>query len=113
LLPGILDAVAGGRVTVADVARLTAGKAAARFGLPDRGRIAGGAKGDLVIVDLNAETHVTAESLLTTAAPVARLDHGARFRGRVVRTILSGETVWDGARAAPGGGQFVTPERAA
>lgn len=113
LLPGMLDAVAAGRITVADVARLTAGNAAARFGLPDRGRIAGGAKGDVVIVDLAAQTHVTAESLLTTAAPVARLDHGARFRGRVVRTILSGETVWDGARAAPGGGQFVTPERAA
>ncbi len=67
----------------------------------------------MVIVDLGGETHVTAESLLTTAAPVARLDHGARFRGRIMRTMLAGQTVWDGQHAVPGGGQFVTPERAA
>jgi dihydropyrimidinase/allantoinase len=114
MLPGLLDAVAEGRLTLEDVVRLTAGQAAARFGLPDRGRIAAGARGDVVIVDMADETHVTAESLLTTAAPVARLSHGERFRGRVVRTLLAGETVWDGRNAAPAGmGRFVRPERQA
>ncbi len=113
LLPTLFDAVAAGRIGIADVARLTAGNAASRFGLPDRGRIAAGPKGDVVIVDLGGETHVTADNLLTAAASVARLSHGARFRGRVVRTLLAGETVWDGVRAAAGRGRFVTPERAA
>jgi dihydropyrimidinase/allantoinase len=114
MLPSLLDAVAEGRLTLGDVVRLTAGNAGARFGLPDRGRIAAGARGDVVIVDLAGETHVTAESLLTTAAPVARLSHGERFRGRVVRTLLAGETVWDGRSAAPAGmGRLVRPERQA
>jgi dihydropyrimidinase/allantoinase len=94
--------------------RLTAGNAAAGFGLPDRGRIAPGAKADLVIVNLTETTVVTEESLLTAAAPVARLSHGERFRGRVERTILAGATVWDGKAATVGPrGRFVSPERPA
>ena len=113
MLPALLDAVAVGRISIGDIARLTAGNAAARFGLPDRGRIAPGAKADIVIVDLARETVVTETSLLTAAAPVARLSHGERFRGRVIHTLLTGETVWDGTRPAPEPrGRFVSPVRA-
>lgn len=112
LLPAMLDAVAGGQITLVDLTRLVAGNAADRFGLGDRGRIARGAKADLVIVDLGAATVVTADSLLTAAAPVARLSHGERFKGRVLRTLLGGETVWDGARVVLAGrGHFVRPGR--
>jgi dihydroorotase (multifunctional complex type) len=114
MLPALLDAVAAGRISIGDVVRLTAGNAAARFGLPDRGRIAPGAKADIVMVDLVRETAVTETSLLTAAAPVARLSHGERFRGRVIRTLLAGETVWDGTRTLPEPrGRFVKPVRAA
>ncbi len=110
MLPAMLDAVADGKVTLINAMRLLSSNAAHRFGLPDRGRIAPGAKADLVMVDLSARTQVTETSLITAAAPVARLSHGEVFQGRVIRTFLSGATIWDGAPAGPPRGRFVTPE---
>lgn len=111
LLPSLLDAAARGRLTLAQVAALTAGNAAARFGLPDRGRLAPGARADMVLVDTRARTDITADRLLTAAAAVARLSLGEAFQGRIVRTWLAGQTVWDGARTGPAGaGRPVSPQ---
>ena len=112
MLPALLDAVAAGRLTLARASALTSTNAAARFGLPDRGRLTAGAKADLVLVDLAARTRVTLDGLLTAAAPVARLSHGEAFRGRVLRSWLAGRTIWNGAlpEGRRGEGRFVSPQ---
>jgi len=111
MLPALLDDVAAGKLTLSQAIALTSSNAAARFGLDGRGRLAVGTKADLVMIDLSAETHVTSDSLLTTAAPVAALSHGERFRGRVVETWLAGQSVWNSStHSRPAMGQFVTPE---
>ncbi|MEM8665651.1 MAG: dihydroorotase, partial [Pseudomonadota bacterium] len=85
-----------------------------RFGLPSKGRLAAGADADLILADLSSETVVTPDNLLPTARANARLSHGRRYRGRIVRTILRGRTVWDGKRltGTPGEGRFVRPDKA-
>lgn len=111
LLPVMLDAVAGGRLTLAQASALLSANAAHRFGLPVKGRLVPGAAADIVVVDMQGETVVTEAGLLTAARAVARLVHGERFRGRVVRTLVGGATVWDGGRLARplGAGRFVRP----
>jgi dihydroorotase-like cyclic amidohydrolase len=109
MLPAMLDAVAQGKVTLADLMHLLCLNAATRFGLSDRGAIAQGRRADLIVVDLGAETHVTETSLITAAAPIARLSHGEVFRGRLIRTLLAGQTVWHGTPNGPARGRFVTP----
>jgi dihydropyrimidinase/allantoinase len=52
MLPSLLDAAARGRLTLAQVAALASRNAADRFGLPDRGRLASGAKADMVMSTL-------------------------------------------------------------
>jgi dihydropyrimidinase/dihydroorotase/allantoinase len=66
----------------------------------------------MMIVDMDGETHITEATLLTNARAISRLTHGARYAGRIALTILRGTTTWDGTTvtAAPGTGQFVTPE---
>jgi dihydroorotase-like cyclic amidohydrolase len=109
MLPAMLDAVAQGKVTLADVMHLLCLNAATRFGLSDRGALAPGRRADLILVDLGAETRVTETSLITAAAPIARLSHGEAFRGRLSRTLLAGQTVWHGTPNGPARGRFVTP----
>ena len=109
MLPAMLDAVAQGRVTLSQVMHLLCLNAATRFGLPDRGGLVPGRRADLITVDLGAQTHVTEASLITAAAAIARLSHGEIFRGKLRRTWLAGQTVWDGTPTGPATGRFVTP----
>lgn len=111
LLPTLLDGVAEGRLTIGRVAELLSTNAAARFSLPERGVIREGARADLALVDLDGETRPSPETLVTAARDVARLAHGARYRGRVAGTILAGRRVWDGneATAPLGTGRFTRP----
>lgn len=110
MLPAMLDAAAQGRLTLAQAMRLLSQNAAERFGLPDRGRLVQGARADLVMIDRAGQTRVTETSLITAAAPIARLSHGEVFRGRLSRTWLFGQTIWEGHLTGPRSGQFVTPK---
>jgi dihydropyrimidinase/allantoinase len=112
LVPTLLDAVAAGRMPMQQASALLSGNAAARFRLPSKGRLAAGADADMIIVDMGGETHITEATLLTNARAISRLTDGRRYKGRILRTILRGATVWDGAAisAPPGTGRFVTPE---
>lgn len=96
-----------------DSARLglcTSENVADRFGLAGRkGRIAPGLDADLVLLDPRGETEITAESLHY------RHQHspyvGRTLRGRVVRTILSGQTVMlDGRITGTPRGRLLTPQ---
>lgn len=110
LVPAMLDAVNRGRLGLEHAMALLSGNAARRFGLPDKGRIAPGADADLILVDLGGVTDITRETLHTFARDVAQLYHGARFSGRVARTIVAGRTVYDGTvTGLPGWGRYTSP----
>jgi dihydroorotase (multifunctional complex type) len=110
MLPAMLDAVAQGKVALEDVMRLLCMNAATRFGLSDRGALVSGRKADLIMVDMDAQTRVTETSLITAAAPVARLSHDEVFRGKLSRSFLAGQTIWDSTPTGLATGRFVTPK---
>src|SRR5213078_4237628 len=92
------------------LAHLTATSPAQLFGLyPRKGAIAVGADADLALVDPNRAWLLEADELQTRSGVSAYL--GRRFRGKVVRTIVRGRTVYaDGeVLGSPGWGQFVHP----
>jgi allantoinase len=88
---------------------LLSGNVAKRFNLPEtKGRIAVGADADLALVDLNQAFEVRATELFYRHALTPYL--GRRLRGRVVRTILRGRTVFhDGKIVAQLPGQLIKP----
>lgn len=110
MLPAMLDAVEQGKVTLIDVMRLLSMNAATRFGLPDRGALVSGRRADLIMVDMDAQTRVAETSLITAAAPIARLSHNEVFRGKLSRSFLAGQTIWDSTPTGLATGRFVTPK---
>lgn len=87
---------------------LTSRQVAKRFRVNQKGEIAIGKDADFTIVDPNAEETVTAQSLLYRHRHSPYV--GRRLRGRVVRTVLRGQTIYrDGKLAAQPIGQFVRP----
>jgi allantoinase len=103
LLALLLDS---GRLGLAEVAALTSANVAARFRLP-KGGLEPGADADLVLVDPTA-----------TDAPHPHDRHrlspfaGRSLRGRVVRTIVRGTTVFrDGRIVAQPLGRLLTPTK--
>ena len=108
LLALLLDAGVHGRgLPLPALAGLTATAPARRFGLaPAKGAIEVGADADLVLVDLGAEGVLRREDLLDRhrLSPFV----GRRLRGRVVRTLLRGETVArDGRTVGPPRGRVL------
>jgi allantoinase len=95
-------------VPLPTVAAATAGAVARRFRLAGKGELAVGADADLALVDLGAEHRLAAGDL--------RYRHrqspfvGRAFRGRVVRTILRGTTVFrDGEIVSGTVGRLLQP----
>ena len=111
LVPTMLDAVARGRLDLAAASDLVSRNAAERFGLGRKGRIAVGDDADLMLVDLAGETRVESDRLFTHARQVAQLYEGAVFKGRVMRTMVRGATVFEAGKvvAAAGWGRYVAP----
>ena len=62
------------------------------------------------MIDSKALTRVSETSLITAAAPIARLSHGEVFQGKLTRTWLAGQTVWEGQVTGTKTGKFVTPK---
>jgi allantoinase len=102
LLPLLLDA----GLSLADVATLTSTGPATRLRLP-KGGIAPGADADLVLVDLD-DTHAPELLDRHRLSPFA----GRPLRGRVVRTLVRGTTVFhDGRIVAEPLGRLLTPTK--
>jgi len=94
------------------IARLTSFNVAERFNLPKtKGRIAVGADADLALVDLKGQFTVRPEDLRYRHRQSPYV--GRALTGRVVRTILRGNTVFhDGKLVSRPAGQLVKPAAA-
>jgi allantoinase len=103
LLPLLVDA---GKMTSAEIARLTSESVATRFRLQDKGSIVPGNDADLTLIDPAAAEKITTESLHYRHRHSAYA--GRTLRGRVVRTILRGQTIFENGRFVGGpSGKFL------
>jgi allantoinase len=93
------------------IARVTATSPADRFGIaPRKGGIAPGADADLLLFNPDAPHQITADALLYRhkISPYV----GRRIRGKIERTILRGQTVYqDGRIQGSAQGRFLRPRR--
>lgn len=111
LLPSLLsDGYHAQGVGLPAIARLTSGAVARRFGLASKGRLAVGADADLALVDLGAESTLRGEDLHYRHQLSPFVDR--TFQGRVVRTIVRGQTVCqEGTIVGEPIGHLIRPER--
>jgi allantoinase len=81
------------RLSLSDIAAITSSNVAARFGLNSKGWIRMGRDADLAVVDINAAWTLRTEDLQYRhkISPYV----GMEMRGRVLRTIVGGKTVWE------------------
>lgn len=96
-------------VPLSRLAALVAGNVARRFRLPGKGALAAGHDADLALVDLAAADTLTAADLHYRHPISPYL--GRRFRSRVRRTLVRGQTVFqDGRFTGPPVGRLVRPD---
>jgi allantoinase len=105
------EGVATGRLTIHDYVRLLAETPARIFGLaPRKGQLHVGADADLTIIDPDARWTLDEANHHSSAgwSPY----HGWELQGRVTKTVLRGQVVYDGQQvlAEPGAGQFIAAE---
>jgi dihydroorotase len=94
LLPLLLNHLAAGRLTLAQLVDLTSAGAQRLFGLVDKGRIAPGYHADFSVVDLKRQWTMTEEWLASRCgwSPFT----GMAITGKPVGTIIRGQTVmWE------------------
>ncbi len=112
MLPALLtEGVHKRGLSLPALMQMLAANPARRFGLyPQKGAIQPGADADLVLVDLDATWTLTADQLFYKHPHSAYI--GRSFNGRVLRTLVRGQTVYaDGTiQVAPGYGQWVRRE---
>ncbi|PZA08409.1 MULTISPECIES: allantoinase [unclassified Meiothermus] len=90
------------------ISRMTACYPAQRFGFASKGRVAVGFDADLTLVDLEAEFTLDREGLFYRHPQSPYL--GRRFKGRVVHTLIRGQTVFAEGKLYPEvRGQLVRP----
>jgi dihydroorotase len=93
-LLSVLEFFHDGVLTLEDIVLRTAHNVAERFRVPERGFLREGYWADLVIVDTSRETAVTPDRVLSKCgwSPY----EGETFRSRIARTLVNGQTVWNG-----------------
>jgi allantoinase len=98
----------GRHVGLAHLAKLLAANVARRFDLPEKGEIKIGFDADLALVDLEQKFDVVPNNLLYRHRHTPYL--GRRLTGKVVQTILRGQTVFkDGKIVSKPLGRLVRP----
>jgi dihydroorotase-like cyclic amidohydrolase len=112
LVLGMMDAALAGKMTINHAVNLISTNGAKRFGIyPQKGTIAVDSDADLVIYDPNQTTTIHEDMLFSQAKACDKLYAGMTFQGRVVRTLVNGNTVFVNGEVvgARGGGKFVRP----
>ena len=105
LLPLLIDT----EIPPAEIRRLTSGDVAARFRVSAKGDLAVGKDADFSLVDLDAREIVTADSLHYRHQQSPYV--GRSLRGRVTRTFLRGQTIFEGGKfTARPSGKLVRPD---
>ena len=98
----------GRRPALQLISDLLSANVASRFKIPHKGKIAAGFDADFALVDLKQTFVVVKEDLLYRHQQSPYI--GRRLTGRVVRTILRGQTIFqDGKITATGGGKLIKP----
>jgi allantoinase len=108
-LPVLLESGFHARgLSLRDIVRMTAETPASRFRLAGKGRIAPGFDADLALVDLGASYTLAPEDL-HQRHPLSPYT-GSPFRGRITRTLLRGQTIFQEGRITAGAhGKWVRP----
>ena len=112
LMLGMMDAALQGRMSINQAMALISTNGAKRFGIyPQKGVIAVGSDADLVLYDPAATTTIHTDMLFSKARECDKLFEGHTFRGKVLRTLVNGRTVFLNGQITgqPGWGQFVRP----
>jgi dihydroorotase-like cyclic amidohydrolase len=105
LLPLMMDSIAAGRMTVADLVRLNS-RAADLFQLPEHGRIAPGCAADLVVVDPAMKKEVDAKEI--SGGSDFSPWQGRTLQGWPVLTIQRGRVIArDGDLTGDPGGRYL------
>jgi allantoinase len=113
-LPLMLTAVKEGRISINRAVQLLSVNPSRIFRLyPRKGDICPGADADMVLVDLNEEYTIHADDMFTMAKGVAKVFDGFKAYGRVMKTFLRGQMVFDEGKVIgkPGYGQWIRPEK--
>lgn len=114
LVMGVMDAALSGKMTIEKAVQLISTNGAKRFGIyPNKGVIATNADADIVLYDPNTTTTVHKDMLFSQARECDKLYEGMTFKGKVIRTMVNGNTVFvNGEVIGPrGGGKFVRPNK--
>jgi dihydroorotase len=106
-LPLLLTEVSEGRLTIADLVRLTSEKPAEIFNLRKRGCLEEGNWADIAVVDIKRKYKIDASNFYSKAK-YSPFD-GWSVRGKPVKTFVNGQLVMDEGEiiAKPGTGQIV------
>jgi allantoinase len=100
------------RLPLERVARLTSGNVAERFGFSQKGHLKVGSDADFALEDLDSSFTLRAENLFYRHKMSPYI--GRTFRGRIVRTILRGATVFcDSKVVSEPVGRLLTPQKSA
>ena len=113
-LPLILTAVKDGKISLERAVDLISTKPSKIFGLyPRKGAIAVGADADLVLVNLTEEYELQHADMVTQAKDVGVVYDGQKVYGKVRKTFVRGEVVYDEGKITvnPGYGQWVKLEQ--
>ncbi len=107
LLPLLLDAAE--KISPQEITRLTSRGVAERFRIRGKGGLEIDHDADLTLVDLAAEETVRTNTLHYRHRHTPYL--GRRLRGRIVRTVLRGQTIFDSGNLGPRpAGRLVRPD---
>jgi allantoinase len=80
-----------------------------RFGLPNKGKLEVGFDADIALVQFGEARRLEASELLYKHPQSPYV--GSSFTARVMRTLVRGQSVWDGSQVLEHRGQFLRPVR--
>lgn len=112
LVPGTLTEALSGRITLEQAVQLLCTQPAELFGFSRKGVVQAGYDADLTLYDPRPTSTLDSKLWFTKAKAVDRLYQGRTVQGKVTRTIVNGQVVFQEGKviADAGVGRFVRPE---